>query len=146
MGLTALFVSIVLVGTYLLGFQLLGCVIFTTRNSALLWSRHYMLLAIVATCTALAWLLLRRAARRYEAKQASDQMLTLDSWWLLVNALQILFQMWQFGDREFPVSSGVRWLHVCVAPEPAASWSDKAVGEVAVYAAACMRTAALRPV
>jgi len=70
-GLAALFASIVLVGAYLLGFQLLGCVILTTRNNTLLWSRHYMLLAIVATCTALAWLLLRRAARRYEAKQAT---------------------------------------------------------------------------
>jgi hypothetical protein len=100
-GLTALFVSIVLVGAYLLGFQLLGCVILTTKSSTLLASRHTVLFAIVAACAALAWLLLRRAARRYEAKQASDHMFTLDSWWLLVTALQILFQMGSSGIASF---------------------------------------------
>ena len=100
-GLTALFVSIVLVGAYLLGFQLLGCVILTTRSAALLASRHYLLLAIVVACGALAWLLLRRAARRYQAKLASDQMFTLDSWWLLVSALEVLFQMGTSGVASF---------------------------------------------
>lgn len=100
-GLTALFVSIVLVGAYLLGFQLLGCAILTTRSAALLASRHYLQFAIVLALGALAWLLLRRAARRYQAKQASDQMLTLDNWWLLVTTLQILFQMGSSGIASF---------------------------------------------
>ncbi len=100
-GLIALFVSIVLVGAYMLGFQLLGCVILTTRSATLLASRHYLQFAIVLACGALAWLLLRRATHRYQAKQASDQMFTLDSWWLLVTALEILFQMGSTGVASF---------------------------------------------
>jgi hypothetical protein len=100
-GLIALFASIVLVAAYILGFQLLGCVILTTRSATLLASRHYLQFAIVLACGALAWLLLRRATRRYQAKLASDQMFTLDSWWLLVTALEILFQMGSTGVASF---------------------------------------------
>jgi hypothetical protein len=100
-GLTALFVSIILLGAYLLGFQFVGCAILTTESEALLRSRHFLLWGMVLACGALAWLLLRRAARRYQAKLASDQMFTLDSWWLLVSALQILFQMGSSGAASF---------------------------------------------
>jgi hypothetical protein len=100
-GLTALFVSIVLVGAYLLGFQLLGCAILTTQSAALLMSRHALLVALVLACGALAWLLLRRAANRYQAKRTSDQMFTLDSWWLLVTSLQVLFEMGNSGGASF---------------------------------------------
>ena len=100
-GLTALFVSIVLIGAAQLGFMLIGCVFFTTMSTALFASRNYLLLAIILACGALAWLLLRRAARRYQAKQASDQMFTLDNWWLLVTALEILFQMGSSGIASF---------------------------------------------
>lgn len=100
-GLTALFVSIILLGAYLLGFQFVGCAILTTESVALLESRHFLLWGMVLACGALAWLLLRRAARRYQAKLASDQMFTLDSWWLLVSALQILFQMGSSGAASF---------------------------------------------
>lgn len=96
-GLTALFVSIVLMGAAQLGFMLIGCAFLTTGNAGLFASRNYLLLAIILACGALAWLLLRRTARRYQAKQTSDQMVTLDSWWLLVTTLQILFQMGHSG-------------------------------------------------
>lgn len=96
-GLITLFVSIVLVGAYMLGFQLLGCAILTSKSNALLSSWKYLLFMIILACAALAWLLLRRAARRYQAKQSSDQMLTLDSWWLLVTTLEVLFQMGSSG-------------------------------------------------
>lgn len=100
-GLTALFVAIILLGAYLLGFQFVGCAILTTQSEALLRSRHFLLWGTVLACGALAWLLLRRAARRYQARLASDQMFTLDSWWLLVSALQILFQMGSSGAASF---------------------------------------------
>jgi len=100
-GLTALFVAIVLVGALLLGFPLLGCAILTTRNMTLATSMPYLLIAVVLACGALAWLLLRRAARRYQAKQTSDQMLTLDSWWLLVTAIEILFAKSSAGIARF---------------------------------------------
>jgi hypothetical protein len=100
-GLTALFVSIVLVGAYLLGFQLVGCAVLTTKNMTLFALRNYLLLAIVLAAGALAWLLLRRSARRYQAKRASDQMFLLDSWWLLVTTLEILFQMGHSGLASF---------------------------------------------
>ncbi len=100
-GLIALFVSIVLVAAYLLGFQLLGCITLTTKSNALLTSMNYFHFAIVIGCGVLAWLPLRRAARRYQTKQASDQMFTLDSWWLLVTTLQILFQMGSSGMASF---------------------------------------------
>ncbi len=100
-GLTALFVSIILLGAYLLGFQFVGCAILTTESVALLRSRHYLQWAIVLACGTLAWLLMQRAARLYQAKLESDQMFTLDSWWLLVSALQILFQMGSSGAASF---------------------------------------------
>jgi hypothetical protein len=100
-GLIALFVSIVLLGAYLLGFQLLGCLLLTTRNEALLAAMPYLQAAIVVICAGLAWLLLRRTARRYQAKKTSDQMFTLDSWWLLVSAYEILFQMGTSGLGSF---------------------------------------------
>jgi hypothetical protein len=92
-GLTALFVSIILMAAFQLGFMFIGCAFFTTGSIALFEARNYMLFAIVLACAALAWRLLRRSARRYQAKQSSDQMFTLDSWWLLVTALEVLLQI-----------------------------------------------------
>jgi len=100
-GLTALFVSIVVMAAAQLGFMLIGCTVLSTGNVALFASRHYVLLAVILACGALVWLLLRRAARRYQTKQASDQMFTLDSWWLLITALEILFEMGSSGVGSF---------------------------------------------
>ena len=100
-GLTALFVSIVLVGAFLLGFQLVGCAVLTLKSIALFEFRNHVLFSIVLACGVLAWLQLRRSAKRYQTKQASDQMLMLDSWWLLVTALEILQQMGNYGVMSF---------------------------------------------
>ena len=100
-GLIALFIAIVLVAAYLLGFQLLGCLLLTTRSETLFAAMPYLRFAIVLGCAVPAWLVLRRAARSYQAKQASDQMFALDSLWLLVTALQILFQMANSGVASF---------------------------------------------
>jgi hypothetical protein len=100
-GLTALFVSIILVGAFLLGFMLVGCAVLTLKNIALFESRNYLLFSIVLACGVLAWLLLRRSANRYQTKQTSDQMLILDSWWLLVTVLEILQQMGNYGMASF---------------------------------------------
>lgn len=96
-GLIALFVSIILMAAAQLGFALIGCAFLTTKNMALFASRNYLLLAIILACGAAAWLLLRRSARRYQAKQASDQMFMLDSWWLLVTVIITLSQIGNAG-------------------------------------------------
>lgn len=100
-GLTALFVAIVLVGAFILGFQLLGCAALTTRSGFLLSGWPYLLLVAVLACGALTWSFLRRAANRYRRKLLSDQMLTVNSWWLLVTALEILFEMSSSGGGSF---------------------------------------------
>lgn len=121
-GLIALFVSIVLVAAYLLGFQLLGCMVLTTRSEGLLASMSYLQFAIVVGAGALAWMLLRRAARRYQAKLTSDQMFALDSWWLAVTAFETLFEMGSSGVASFSfvlafaaykvlLAAGLRHLH-----------------------------------
>lgn len=100
-GLTALFVSIVLMAAFQLGFMFIGCAVFSTKSIALFEARNYLLAAIVLACAVLAWLLLRRSARRYQAKLSSDQMFTLDSWWLLVTALEVLLQIAGSGVSGF---------------------------------------------
>jgi len=126
-GLIALFVSIVLVAAFLLGFQLLGCMVLTTKSEVLLASMTYLRFAIVLGCGVLAWMLLRRAARRYQAKLTSDQMFALDSWWLLVTALEILFEMGSssvagfsfvlaFAAYKILLGAGLRRLHLANLP------------------------------
>jgi hypothetical protein len=100
-GLLALFCSFVLVAALVLGFQLLGCLVLSTRSGALLSAMNYLLAAIVLVCGALAWQLLRHTARLYRDKRQSDQMFALDRWWLLVTATEILFQMSTSGVAAF---------------------------------------------
>jgi hypothetical protein len=96
-GLIALFLGIALSGSYLLGFQGLGCLVLSTRNVTLLHSVNYLLAALVLLFFALAWWGLRRLVWRYRAKRYSDQMLVVDSWWLLVTLFEMLFQMGTVG-------------------------------------------------
>ena len=96
-GLIALFLGIVLAGSYLLGFQGLGCLVLSTRNVTLLHSVNYLLVALMLLLFALAWWSLRKLVRRYQAKQYSDQMLVLDSWWLLVTLFEVLDQLGTSG-------------------------------------------------
>ncbi|MGK2915923.1 MAG: hypothetical protein ACSLE5_15995 [Porticoccaceae bacterium] len=100
-GLIALFLGLVLSGSYLLGFQGLGCLALSTRNASLLHGIFYLLAALVVLFFALAWWWLRRLVRRYRAKHYSDQMLVIDSWWLLVTLLEILFQLGTSGALSF---------------------------------------------
>jgi multisubunit Na+/H+ antiporter MnhF subunit len=100
-GLFALFLGVVLSGSYQLGFQALGCLTLSTRSSVLLAGFHYLLWAFVLACFALAAWLLARIVRQYQARSTSDQMLALDGLWLLVTVFVILFQLGPSGLSAF---------------------------------------------
>jgi len=89
-GLISLFVAIVLVGAFLLGFQFFGCLVLTARSDTLLSIMPYAQGILVIACAIGAWLLLRRLAQLHDRKRTSDLMFTVDSWWLLVTAIQVL--------------------------------------------------------
>lgn len=92
-GLLALLVALALSAGYQLGFQALGCLTLTTRSAFLLATFDYLLAGIVAVTFALAWWQLKRLVRRYEAKRYGDEMLAVDSWWLVVTAIETLFEL-----------------------------------------------------
>jgi len=96
-GFIALFFTIVLVGSYLLGFQGLGCLVLSTRNATLLSSMNYLLAGLIAVFFGMAWWGFRRLVRRYQAKRYSEQMLMVDSLWLLVTLIETLGQMGSAG-------------------------------------------------
>jgi PII-like signaling protein len=96
-GFIALFFSIVLAGSYLMGFQGLGCLVLSTRNSTLLSSMNYLLAGLIALFFGIAWWGFRRLVRQYQAKRYSEQMLILDSLWLLITLLETLDQMGSAG-------------------------------------------------
>lgn len=92
-GLLALLVSLALSAGYQLGFQGLGCLTLSTRSALLLSGFDYLLAALVALSFALAWWRLKAMVRRYTAKRYGDEMLVVDSWWLVVTALETLFSL-----------------------------------------------------
>lgn len=96
-GFIALFFSIVLVGSYLLGFQGLGCLVLSTQNTTLLSSMNYLLAGLIVLFFAVAWWSFRRLVRHYQAKAYSEQMLMVDSLWLLVTVIEALGQMGTSG-------------------------------------------------
>jgi hypothetical protein len=96
-GFIALFFSIVLTGSYFIGFQGLGCLVLSTRNTTLFSSMNYLLAGWIALFLSIAWWGFRRLVRHYQAKRYSDQMLLLDSLWLLVTLLETLDQMGSAG-------------------------------------------------
>jgi PII-like signaling protein len=96
-GFIALFFSLVIVGSYLLGFQGLGCLVLSTRNTTLLSSMNYLLAGLMLLFLAGAWWSFRRLVRHYQAKGYSDQMLIVDSLWLLVTLIETLGQMGPSG-------------------------------------------------
>lgn len=96
-GLIALFLAIVLTGSLLLGFQGIGCLALSTYSTHLIYNTQWYLGGVVLLFFALAWWGLRKLARRYQAKQYSDQMLVLDSWWLLVTLIELLYQLGTSG-------------------------------------------------
>lgn len=100
-GLIALFVSLVLAGSYLFGFQLLGCLILTLKSNMLASFVYYILAVVVILFTYVVWCFLRYLAGRYSRKKISDQMLVIDSWWLVVTAFQVLLEMGNSGTASF---------------------------------------------
>lgn len=93
----ALFFSIVVMGSYLMGFQGLGCLVLSTRNATLLSSMNYLLAGLMLLFFAAAWWGFRWLVRQYQAKSYSDQMLMVDSLWLLVTLIETLNQMGTAG-------------------------------------------------
>lgn len=102
-GLFALFLGVALSLSYQLGFQALACLALSTRSSVLFGSFDYLLWSLVLACFASAAWILARVARRYEARRTSDQMLVLDSWWLLVTLFAVLFQLGTSGLTAFTI-------------------------------------------
>ena len=92
-GFFALFFSFVLVGSYLIGFHGLGCLALSTRSVSLMSNFNYLLAAWVLLFFVVAWWVFVRMVRRYRNKRYSEQMLLLDSLWLLVTLNEILSQM-----------------------------------------------------
>lgn len=96
-GFIAYFFSIVVVGSLLLGFQGLGCLVLTTRSPTLLSSVKYLLPGLVLLLFAVGWWGFREMVQRYQAKRYSDQMLVIDSLWLLVTLLETISQLQASG-------------------------------------------------
>lgn len=105
-GFIALFFSFVLVGSYLMGFHGLGCLVFSTRSLSLMSNFNYLLTAWVLLLFFVTWWLFARMVRRYRHKRYSEQMLLLDSLWLLVTLSEILSQMASLGVASFYYLSG----------------------------------------
>lgn len=92
-GLPAYFISIALVTAWLLSTQGLACLA-VASNTPELW-RHYrwpLLILLTAVLVGSAVWTLNRLAHRYRQKQFSDQMFTLDSWWLVITLVEIVVQ------------------------------------------------------
>ncbi len=100
-GFIALFFSFVLVGSYLMGFHGLGCLALSTRSLAVMSNFNYLLTAWVLLFFVMAWWVFARMVRRYRNKRYSEQMLLLDSLWLLVTLSEILSQMASLGVASF---------------------------------------------
>lgn len=127
-GFIALFFTIVMVGSYLMGFQGLGCLVLSTRNSTLLSSMNYLLAGLIALFFGMAWWGFRRLVRHYQAKRYSEQMLMVDSLWLLVTLIETLGQMGTAGVASLYYLSafaayksvsaiGLRWIRTSQAAD-----------------------------
>jgi hypothetical protein len=89
-GLIGLLVAIALTVTWFASFQMLGCLMLSTRSTILLdWFVPIRLSIVFAALVAI-WLLLRYMARRLWQAQTSDLMFTIDSWWLLITLVEML--------------------------------------------------------
>ena len=100
-GFIALFFSFVLVAGYLLGSHGLGCLALSTRSLMLMSNINYLLAAWVLLCFAMAWWGFQRLVQHYRTKRYSEQMLLVDSLWLLVTLSEILGQLATLGVASF---------------------------------------------
>ena len=119
-GLIALLVAIALTLAWFGSFQLLGCLVLSTRSLTLLeWATPLRVLIVLAAGVAI-WLWLRYLARRLRRAQTSDLMLTVDSWWLLITMIQMLLLspgfkaaapsvLLAFVAYKWVVAMGLRW-------------------------------------
>jgi PII-like signaling protein len=96
-GLGTLFVTIGLVGSFFLGGVGLGCLLLSTRNTSLLSSMYYLLAGLILLFFTATWWSFCRLVRHYQAKGYSDQMLIVDSLWLLFTLVEALGQMGTSG-------------------------------------------------
>jgi hypothetical protein len=89
-GMIAMMVAITLTLAWLGSFQLLGCLILTTRNATLLhWITPLRIVLELAAAGAI-WLLLRQMSASLLRSGMSDQMLNVHSWWLLITTVEML--------------------------------------------------------
>ena len=119
-GLIGLLVSIALAMAWFGSFQLLGCLVLSTRSATLIeWVTPLRALIVLAAGAAI-WLWLRYLARRLRHAQTSDLMLTIDSWWLLITMIQMLLLspgfkaaapmvLLAFVAYKLVVAAGLRW-------------------------------------
>jgi len=96
-GFIALFFSIAAMTGGLLGFQGLGCLAISTQSETLLYSTPYLMTAVILILVTGSWWGFRHLVRRYQAKHYSDQMLSIDSLWLLVTLIEGLYSMGAAG-------------------------------------------------
>jgi len=104
-GFIALFFSIVAVAGGLLGFQGLGCLTLSMQSETLLSSIEYLLAAVILLLLAGGWWGFRRLVQRYQTKRYSDQMLIVDSLWLLVTLIEGLGQIGTAGVASLAYAS-----------------------------------------
>jgi hypothetical protein len=96
-GLIALCVALAIIGALVIGFQVVGCTALAFRSTFLLDVYPYLVGLALMAAAALTWWLLRRSARRYDARLGSDQLMIVNSLWLLCTALEVLFEMGTSG-------------------------------------------------
>jgi hypothetical protein len=89
-GMIAMMLAIVLSITWLGSFQGLGCLILTTRSQVLLEWVTPLRIAVELAAAAMLWFWLRRLSAGLVRSGASDQMLTVNSWWLLITTIEML--------------------------------------------------------
>jgi hypothetical protein len=96
-GLLAFPLAFLVMFGYLAVFQSLGCLALSTGWVGL-WSVRWPL--IIAVVLALLWggfRLLRATAGAYTRKRLSDQSLTIDSWWLAITMVAVVFATTPYG-------------------------------------------------
>lgn len=99
-GLSAYLVCCALVGGWLLATQGLGCLALSQNNVSLWTTFRWPALGLAIVLAAgFAWWRLNSVSRRYRKKEISDQLLTLDSWWLVITLVEIVIQFDATGGK-----------------------------------------------
>lgn len=119
-GLIGLLVAFALALAWFGSFQVLGCLVLSTRSPTLLdWFTPLRVLIALSAGVAI-WLWLRYLALRLRRAETSDLMLTVDSWWLLITLVEMLqvspglqaaapIVLLAFVVYKLIVAAGLRW-------------------------------------